>query len=305
MNAQTIGRIKRQKLYYVLILPGLLYFLVFHYGPMYGIIIAFKDIAPFDGLKGIMTADWVGLKHFRNFIDSYYFGNIMVNTLTISFYRLLFGFPAPIALALLINEVRHTLFKRTVQTVSYLPHFISMVVLAGLATTLLSTDGGFVNGMLQKLGVEPVMFLSDQRFFRSVLVGSGIWKEVGWSSIIYLAAIAGVDQQLYEAARVDGAGKLRQIWHITLPGIRNIVVIMFILAIGHVMDAGFEQIFLLYSPPVYGVADIIDTYVYRKGLVEVQYSFAAAVGLFKSVVAAALVLGTNYVAKKFGQEGIW
>ncbi|WP_235886216.1 ABC transporter permease [Paenibacillus cymbidii] len=300
-----MSRIKRQKLYYFLLVPGLLYFLIFHYGPMYGIIIAFKDIAPFDGLKGIFSAEWVGLKHFRNFTESYYFTNIMVNTLTISGYRLLFGFPAPIILALLINEVRVVAFKRTVQTISYLPHFISMVVLAGLVTTLLSTDGGFVNGVLQKLGFEPVLFLSDTRFFRSVLVGSGIWKEMGWSSIIYLAAIAGVDQQLYEAAKVDGAGKLKQIWHITLPGISPIVVIMFILAIGHVMDAGFEQIFLLYSPPVYGVADIIDTYVYRKGLVEVQYSFAAAVGLFKSVIAAVLVLGTNYLARKFGQEGIW
>lgn len=305
MSAQTLSRIKRQKLYYFLLVPGLLYFLIFHYGPMYGIIIAFKDIAPFDGMKGIFSAEWVGLKHFRNFTESYYFTNIMVNTLTISFYRLLFGFPTPILLALLINEVRHVAFKRTVQTISYLPHFISMVVLAGLVTTLLSTDGGFVNGVLQKLGFGPVMFLSDTRFFRSVLVGSGIWKEMGWSSIIYLAAIAGVDQQLYEAAKVDGAGKLKQIWHITLPGISPIVIIMFILAIGHVMDAGFEQIFLLYSPPVYGVADIIDTYVYRKGLVEVQYSFAAAVGLFKSVIAAGLVLGTNYLARKFGQEGIW
>jgi len=305
VSAQTLSRIKRQKLYYFLLVPGLLYFLIFHYGPMYGIIIAFKDIAPFDGLKGIFSAEWVGLKHFRNFTESYYFTNIMVNTLTISCYRLLFGFPAPIILALLINEVRVVAFKRTVQTISYLPHFISMVVLAGLVTTLLSTDGGFVNSVLQKLGFEPVLFLSDTRFFRSVLVGSGIWKEMGWSSIIYLAAIAGVDQQLYEAAKVDGAGKLKQIWHITLPGISPIVVIMFILAVGHVMDAGFEQIFLLYSPPVYGVADIIDTYVYRKGLVEVQYSFAAAVGLFKSVIAAVLVLGTNYLARKFGQEGIW
>lgn len=296
---------KKHKLYYVLIIPGLLYFVVFHYVPIYGVIIAFKDIAPFEGLHGIFTSEWVGLRHFKNFIHSYYFWDIIENTLTISFYRLLFGFPAPILLALLLNEVRHTVFKRTVQTISYLPHFLSMVVVAGLVTVFLSTDGGFVNGVLRQFGIEPIMFLGDTRYFRSVLVVSGIWKEVGWSSIIYLAAIAGVDAQLYEAARVDGAGKLRQVWHITLPGIRHIIVILFILSIGNVMDGGFEQIFLLYSPPVYEVADIIDTYVYRKGLVEIQYSFAAAVGLFKSVIALALIVTANYLAKKFDQEGIW
>jgi putative aldouronate transport system permease protein len=305
MQAQTVNAIKRHKLYYLLILPGVLYFLVFHYVPMYGITIAFKDIAPFEGLKGIFTAEWVGLRHFKNFASSYYFWDIIGNTLTISVYRLVFGFPAPIILALLINEARHVMFKRTVQTISYLPHFISMVVLAGLTTTLLSTDGGFINGLLQKLGFEPVAFLTDTNMFRPVLVISAIWKEVGWSSIIYLAAIAGVDPQLYEAAKVDGASRLRHIRHITIPGISHIIVILFILQIGHIMDAGFEQVFLLYSPPVYDVADIIDTYVYRKGLVEVQYSFAAAVGLFKSVIAVILVVGANYLAKKIDQEGIW
>lgn len=305
MRAQTFRSIKKHKLYYLLIIPGILYFLVFHYVPMYGVIIAFKDIAPFEGLKGIFSAEWVGFTHFRNFMSSYYFWDIIGNTLTISLYRLIFGFPAPIILALLINEVRHVAFKRTVQTISYMPHFISMVVLAGLVTTLLSTDGGFVNGLLQKLGLEPIAFLTDTHYFRPVLVVSAIWKEVGWSSIIYLAAIAGVDPQLYEAARVDGAGRFRQIWHITLPGISHMIVILLILQIGHIMDAGFEQVFLLYSPPVYDVADIIDTYVYRKGLVEVQYSFAAAVGLFKAVIAVILVVGANYLAKKIDQEGIW
>jgi putative aldouronate transport system permease protein len=272
---------------------------------MYGLTIAFKNVSPFDGLRGILSAEWVGLRHFENFVNSYYFWNILRNTLLISLYRLLFGFPLPIILAILFNEVRNVIFKRTVQTISYLPHFISMVVLCGLVTTLLSTDGGFVNGLLVKLGFEPIMFLSDTRYFRSVIVASGIWKEVGWNSIIYLAAIAGIDPQLYEAATVDGANKFQQIRHITLPGITFIAVIMLILNIGHIMDAGFEQIFLLYSPAVYEVADIIDTYVYRKGLVEVQYSYAAAVGMFKSVIALILVLGSNYIAKKFGQEGIW
>ncbi|MBO9599085.1 MAG: sugar ABC transporter permease [Cohnella sp.] len=296
---------RSHQLYYLLILPGLLYFIVFHYAPMYGVIIAFKDISPFDGLAGMLSSRWVGFQHFRTFFDSYYFWDIIGNTLTISFYRLLFGFPAPILLALLMNEVTHTYFKRVVQTISYLPHFISMVVLAGLTTTLLSVDSGIVNSVLGKLGFEPIFFLADAKYFRSVLVVSGIWKEIGWGSIIYLAAIAGVDQQLYEAAKVDGASRLRQMWHITLPGIRPIAIILLILQIGHVMDAGFEQIFLLYSPPVYQVSDIIDTYVYREGLVDVKYSFASAVGLFKAVIALVLVAGANMLAKRFGQDGIW
>ncbi|WP_235886382.1 ABC transporter permease [Paenibacillus cymbidii] len=305
MLAQTINKMRSHQLYYLLILPGLLYFIVFHYAPMYGVIIAFKDASPFDGLAGMLSSRWVGFQHFRTFFDSYYFWDIIGNTLTISFYRLLFGFPAPILLALLMNEVTHTYFKRVVQTISYLPHFISMVVLAGLTTTLLSVDSGIVNSVLAKLGFEPIFFLADAKYFRSVLVVSGIWKEIGWGSIIYLAAIAGIDQQLYEAAKVDGASRLRQMWHITLPGIRPIAIILLILQIGHVMDAGFEQIFLLYSPPVYQVSDIIDTYVYREGLVDVKYSFASAVGLFKAAIALVLVAGANMLAKRFGQDGIW
>lgn len=305
MGPQTVSLIRKHKLHYLLVLPGILYFVVFHYVPIYGIIIAFKEIAPFEGLHGIFSSEWVGLKHFRDFVHSYYFWNIMRNTLLISLYRIVLGFPAPIVLALLINEVRSRAFKRTVQTISYLPHFLSMVLLAGLVTAMLNTDGGFVNGFLQKLGFEPVPFLTDNRYFRSVLVLSGIWKEIGWGTIVYLAAIAGVDEQLYEAAKMDGASRVRQIWHITLPGISYIMVILFILSIGHILDAGFEQVYLLYSPPVYQVADIIDTYVYRKGLVEVSYSFAAAVSLFKSVIGVILILGTNYIAKKLDQEGIW
>lgn len=303
--SKVLGKIKRDKLYYYLIAPGILYFLIFHYVPIYGIIVAFKDVSPFDGLKGIFESSWVGFKHFKVFIDSYYFWNVLENTIVISFYRILFGFPAPIILALLINEIGSTVFKRVVQTVSYLPHFISMVILAGFVSVLLSVDGGLVNSILQQFGHESQMFLADPAYFRSIIVGSYIWKEVGWNSILYLAAIAGVDPQLYEAAKMDGANRFRQMWNITLPGILPIIVILLILQIGSVMDAGFEQIFLLYSPPVYAVSDIIDTYVYRKGLEEIQYSFAAAVGLFKSVIALVLIIGANKVAKKLGQEGIW
>ncbi|WP_135554047.1 ABC transporter permease [Paenibacillus cymbidii] len=303
-NRHFVG-MRKYRLHYLLLLPGVAYFLIFHYVPLYGIVIAFKDVTPFDGIRGIFASDWVGLKHFRNFVSSYYFWDILKNTLAISFYRLLFGFPAPIALALLLNEVRSVWFKRSVQTIAYLPHFISMVIVASLMTTLLTTDGGLVNALLHKLGVEPINFLGDKHYFRSVLVASGIWKDIGWSSIIYLAAIAGIDPQLYEAATVDGAGKWKQVWHITLPGILFIVVIMLIFSIGGMLNAGFEQIMLLYSPPVYEVSDIIDTYVYRRGLIEMQYSFAAAVGVFKSFIALFLLLGANYVAKKLEQDGIW
>ncbi|RED52774.1 ABC transporter permease [Cohnella phaseoli] len=305
MRRSIPSLIHRYKLYYFLIAPGIIYYLIFHYIPLYGVVIAFKDVSPFDGVKEILTSEWVGLKHFRNFTNSYYFWDIMRNTLLISLYRLIFGFPAPILLAILLNEAKNILFQRVVQTVSYLPHFISMVIVAGLLTTFLTTDGGIVNTLLQQMGLKQIFFLGDANYFRSVLVISGIWKEVGWGTIIYLAAIAGIDAHLYEAAKLDGAGRMRQIWHVTLPGMSFIITLLLILSIGGLLDAGFEQIFLLYSPSVFKVADIIDTYVYRKGLVDLQYSYAAAVNLFKSLIAVILLLGANYLAKKYKQEGIW
>ncbi len=305
MRRSIPSLIHRYRLYYFLIAPGIIYYLIFHYIPLYGVVIAFKDVSPFDGVKEILTSEWVGLKHFRNFTNSYYFWDIMRNTLLISLYRLIFGFPAPILLAILLNEAKNILFQRILQTVSYLPHFISMVIVAGLLTTFLTTDGGIVNTLLQQMGLKQIFFLGDANYFRSVLVISGIWKEVGWGTIIYLAAIAGIDAHLYEAAKLDGAGRMRQIWHVTLPGMSFIITLLLILSIGGLLDAGFEQIFLLYSPSVFKVADIIDTYVYRKGLVDLQYSYAAAVNLFKSLIAVILLLGANYLAKKYKQEGIW
>ncbi|MDF2959535.1 MAG: sugar transporter permease [Paenibacillus sp.] len=297
--------IRLHKFYYLLILPGVLYFLIFDYIPMAGISIAFKDISPFDGIEGIINGPWVGLKHFGRFLDSVYFWNVLGNTLLISLYKLFFGFPAPIALALLLNEVKNKLFKKTVQTISYLPHFLSMVIISGLVMNILSTDGGLVNEIVRAFGKEPIHFLGSNDYFRTVLVSSHIWHQVGWGSILYLAALTGIDPQLYEASRIDGAGKWRQVWHITLPGITHVIVILFIFNVGGLLNAGFEQIFLLYSPPVYETADIIDTFVYRQGLVQFQYSFATAVGLFKSVLAAILIVGTNYLSKRLGQEGIW
>ena len=292
-------------MYYLLLLPGLLYLIIFHYIPMFGIIISFKDYQPFMGVKGMFTSEWVGLKHFQKFFNSYYFWDILGNTLSISLLKFIFGFPAPIIFALLLNEVRNKKFMKTVQTISYLPHFLSWVVVSGLLVTLLSTDNGLINIIREAFGKESIMFLGDPRYFRQVLVVSDIWKGIGWGSIVYLAAISGVDQEMYEAEYIDGANRWRRIWHITLPSISHIVVIMLIFSVGGLLNAGFEQIFLLYSPSVYSVADIIDTFVYREGLQSNNYSYATAVGLFKSLVSMFLLLLTNFIANRLDQEGIW
>jgi putative aldouronate transport system permease protein len=296
---------RKNYLYYLLMLPGLLYFLIFHYLPMIGIIIAFKDITPFSGLDGILHNPFVGFIHFQNFFKSYFFRNVMANTLIISSLKLLTGFPAPIILALLINEVRHTFYKRFVQTISYIPHFLSMVIVAGLTLSMLSTEGGLLNILLKVLGREPHLFLGDPFYFRWILVIASLWQGVGWGTILYLAAMAGIDPQLYEAAMLDGANKWHQVWAVTLPGISHVIIILGIFAIGGLLNAGFEQILLLYSPSVYGVSDIIDTYVYRNGLIGMQYSYATAVGLFRSVLALIMLLGANWLAHRMGEQGIW
>lgn len=297
--------LKKYKMYYLLLLPGLLFLIIFHYIPLFGVVIAFKDYHPFMGVEGIFTSEWVGFKHFKKFFNSYYFGDVLGNTLAISLLKFVFGFPAPIILALLLNEVRNEKYKKTVQTISYLPHFLSWVVVSGLLVTVLSVDGGLLNELRKALGLEPIMYLGNPKYFRTILVVSDIWKGVGWGSIIYLAAITGVDPQLHEAAIIDGANKWVRIRHITLPSISNIIVIMMIMRVGGLLNAGFEQIFLLYSPAVYDVADIIDTFVYREGLISNNYSYSTAVGLFKSLISMALLLTTNFIAKKLDQEGIW
>lgn len=297
--------LRKHHLYYLLALPGLLYFLIFHYLPIYGIVIAFKDISAFSSVADVITKPFVGFKWFRQLFESYYFWQILRNTVWISFLKLVTVFPAAIALALLINEVRFTRLKRTIQTVCYIPHFFSMVVVAGIVTSLLTTEGGLINQLIVLLGGEQTMFLGDLRKFRGVLVFATLWQEVGWGTILYLAAISNIDPQLYEAAVIDGAGKARQTWHITVPGITFVIVLLLILQVGKLLDAGFEQILLLYSPPVYEVADILDTYVYRSGILGLKYSFAAAVGLFKTIIAVALLLGTNLAVKRLGHTGLW
>jgi putative aldouronate transport system permease protein len=304
-DRQLMRRIWAYRFYYLLALPGILYFLIFHYIPMIGIVIAFKNVSPFGGVQGIIDAPWVGFLHFERFFQSIFFWNVLQNTLVISGLKILFGFPAPILFALMLNEVFHTRFKRLVQTISYLPHFISWVVVTGLISALFATSGGLVTEFLNNMTGNRWSFLTNPDYFVWMLVGSHVWKTVGWSSIIYLAAMSSIDPHLYEAATIDGANRFQMAWHITIPSIAFVIAILFIFDIGSLLDAGFEQILLLYSPAVYGVSDIIDTYVYREGLLGLKYSFAAAVGLFKGVMSLFLILLANGLARRLGQTGIW
>ncbi|SFM17721.1 carbohydrate ABC transporter membrane protein 1, CUT1 family (TC 3.A.1.1.-) [Paenibacillus sp. 1_12] len=286
---------------YVLAVPGILYFIIFKYIPMWGILLSFQDYSPFLGFSG---SEWVGLKHFNNLFHYEHFWRLMKNTLLISFYQLVFFFPVPIIFALLLNEIRKLFFKRIVQTVIYLPHFISWVVIASMTYVLLS-GGGVVNHLIQEAGGQTVNFLSAPDMFRTLIVSQDIWKEAGWGTIIYLAALAGVDPMLYEAAVVDGANRWQQLRHITLPTIRSTIIILFLLRLGHILDVGFEQIFLMLNNLVLNVGDVFETFVYSKGLIGGQFSFATATGLFKSVISLIILAVANWLTKKFGEEGIY
>ena len=291
---------------HLMILPGLAFFLLFKYVPMYGIIIAFKNYkGAGGGYAGIASAPWIGLKNFEVFFKSMYCGRVFGNTLYISLLRLIFSFPAPILLALLINEIRKNWFKRTVQTITYMPYFLSWVVVAGLLNTLLSPDMGAVNVLIKMFGGSPVYFLTSKVWFRPILVVSEIWKNIGYGSIVYLAAITGIDQEQYEAARVDGATKMQQIFHITLPEISEIIAIMLILQIGRMFDDNFDQIYNLYSPAVYEVSDVFETYVYRNGIQNSKFSYSAAVGLVKSVLVLVMIVFSNRASKRLGAQGLF
>lgn len=298
----SLSYLKKHRVLYLMLLPGIAYYVIFHYIPMYGVTIAFKE---FNIMKGIMGSKWVGLEHFRYLFSLDKFSEIFANTLIISLQRLVFGFPAPIIMSLLLNEVSQLKLKKAIQTSIYLPHFISWVILGGILINLLSIDNGLFNQIRIFFGKEPLGYLTSEKYFRGTLVFSMIWKEYGWGTIIYIAALAGVDPNLYEAAVIDGCSRLRLVWHITLPAIRSTIVVMLILRLGQLMQAGFEQIFILYHPGVYRVADIIDTYVYRIGLGQGRFSLATAVGLFKSVINMALLITANRLARRFGEQGIY
>ena len=286
----------------ILFIPAIIYYLVFHYAPLYGIQIAFKD---YIFRKGIWNSPWVGFKNFENLFKIESFKQVFRNTLIISFYKLIFSFPAPIIFAVLISEIRFSKFKKAVQTISYLPHFVSWVVLGGLFMQILSPSTGPVNTFLGALGIKPIYFLADAKWFRSILVITSLWKGIGWGSIIYLAAITGINPELYEAAIIDGAGRIKKIIHITIPSITPVITIMFIFAVGGIINDDFDQVFNLYNPAVYKVADVISTYIYRVGLIDMKYSFSAAVGLFKNIIAFILIFTTNSITKHINDYGIW
>lgn len=283
-------------------MPAILYYVIFHYIPMYGMIIAFKD---YRFSAGIWNSPWVGFSTFQHLMSLESFWQVFRNTIILSLYKLIFGFPAPIALAILFNEIRVAVFKRIVQTLSYLPHFLSWVVIAGLFIQFLSPSVGPFNIILKSLGFDPIYFLGSTVWFRFTLVVTDIWKEIGWGTIIYLAALTGINPELYEAAEVDGSNRFQNMIHITLPSLTPVITIMFIFAVGRIVNDDFDQIFNLYNPAVYEVGDVLSTYTYRRGLVELDYSFAAAVGLLKNVVAFVMIVGTNAVSKRINEYGLW
>jgi putative aldouronate transport system permease protein len=286
---------------WVIALPAVLHFLIFRYVPLLGNVIAFQD---YDLFKGIFHSPWVGFKYFEQLFQYPDFPRVLKNTLLLSFYRLVWGFPAPIILALLLNEIRKIIFMRTVQTMIYLPHFLSWVIVGGIFIQLLSIHG-IINDAIAAVGLERIDFLNDSRFFRSILVISGTWKEVGYGTIIYLAAIVGVNPNLYEAAEVDGAGRWRQMWHVTLPAITPAIVVLLLLRLGHMLESNAEEVLMYWNPLVRDVGDVIDTYVYQVGLLGAQFSYTTAIGIFKSVVGVILVFGMNRLAKLITGESIY
>ncbi len=297
-----LGNLSQYKEYYIMLVPGILFFLVFCYGPMYGLIIAFQDYYP---LKGIEGSAFVGLKHFKSLFSNPFFLSVLKNTLIISLYKLLICFPAPIFLCLVLNEIKNVRFKKVAQSISYLPHFVSWVVVSGIIIEFLSPSRGPINILLQNLGFAPIFFVGNAKYFRGVLVLSDMWKSIGWGSIVYLAAVTSVDPALYEAAEMDGAGRIQRILHITLPALAPIVTVMLIMESGKILNDSFEQVYNFLSPTTYGVGDVISTFVYRMGIQNMQYSFTTAVDLFKNIISFMLVMLTNYIARKTNDYALW
>jgi putative aldouronate transport system permease protein len=301
LKYRALRDLRINKYVYLMLLPVVAYYFVFYYIPMYGLQIAFKDFSP--GL-GMFKSPWVGFKYFTDFFDSFYFWRLLRNTLLISFYELLFAFPASIILALLLNEIRSVMFKRAIQTITYMPHFISIVVISGMMVDFLARDG-LINNVLAWFGVEPIAFLRESGWFRSIYIGSGIWQNIGWGSIIYLSAMSSLDPSLYEAAKVDGASRWKQTLHITLPGILPTMVILLILQIGSFMAVGTDKILLLYNSSTYETADVIGTFVYRKGILEADFSYSAAIGLFNSIINFTLLVLANAISRKTTDAKLW
>ena len=292
----------RHRWFYLLMMPSLLYFLIFKYAPIWNAQIAFKDFKP---LLGVTGSPWVGFQHFETFINSFYFDQLIMNTVIFSGAKLLLGLPIAVILAIALHETWFTRYRTLVQTVVYLPHFLSWVIMFGVLLMLLSPGSGLINNIIKALGGEPIAFLISPQWFRPVVILSDIWKETGWSTIIYLAALLSISPELYEAAIVDGASHWRRIWHISIPGIMPVIVLVTLLRLGHILDAGFNQVFMLYSVPVYSVGDIIDTWVYRQGILQFQFSLATAVGLFKGLIGLMLILAANKVARHVAHQSLF
>jgi putative aldouronate transport system permease protein len=299
---KALRYLNKKKYLYILLLPCVVYFFIFNYIPMYGIIIAFKD---FNFAKGIIHSPWIGFENFKYMFGLSDFYQVFWNSFYLGILRMVFGFPLPIILALLLNEIRNITYQRITQTVIYLPHFISWVVIGGILVNFLSPSWGIVNIFLKQLGIEPVFFLADNNYFRPLVILSSIWKESGWGSIIYLAAITGINTELYEAASIDGASRMQKIRNITIPGIKSTIVVLLILRLGQIMGNGFEQIFVLQNPMNLQVSEVFETYAYRVGILGGRFSFGTTVGLFTSVIGLIFLLGSNKIAKLLKEEGIW
>jgi putative aldouronate transport system permease protein len=298
----TFKLIKKNWDLYLLIAPVTIYFIIFKYLPMYGVQIAFKNFIP---KRGIWDSPWVGLKHFLRFFNSFNFEQLMTNTLGISLYSLIVGFPIPILLALMMNEVKNRYFKKTVQTMTYIPHFLSTVVLIGMVTAFLSPSNGVINKFIVAFGGKPIYFMAEAAWFKSLYVFSGVWQSAGWGSIVYMAALAGIDVELYEAAIMDGASKLQRLMHITIPCLLPTATVLLILDVGRIMNVGFEKVFLMQNSLNMSSSDVISTYVYRVGLLGSDFSFSSAVDLFNSVINFILLVLVNQLSKKFGETSLW
>lgn len=305
MNKDRLNLIKKDlklnRTIYFLAIPMIVYYILFSYIPMYGAVIAFQNYKP---TLGILGSEWVGFEHFQTFFHNHFFWRLIRNTVLLSIYDILFSFPAPILLALLLNEIRHTAYKRIVQTVSYIPHFISLVVICGMIKDFTSVDGIF-NDLRALLGLQRVNMLQESSFFRFIYTTSGIWSGIGWGSIIYLSALTAINQELYEAAEIDGAGRFKQALYVTLPGIASTVIIMLIIKIGSVMSIGADKVLLLYNSSTYETADIISTYVYRLGIAGGKFSYTTAVGLFNTVINLILVTSANKISRKHSEYSLW
>ena len=297
-----LNKITRNYELYLILLPGIVYYVVFHYLPMYGVTLAFKD---FRASLGILGSPWVGLRHFHRFFDSFQFWTLIRNTIGISVYQLLVGFPVPILLALMLNEVRHLRFKKVVQTVTYAPHFISTVVMVGMLVVFLSPSGGMINVLIKALGGRPINFLAESHLFKTIFVVSGVWQSAGFASIIYVSVLASIDPELHEAATIDGATRVQRIWHINVPGLTPTIVILLILNVGRIMSVGFEKVFLMQNPLNLVSSEVISTYVYKVGILGGEFSFSTAVGFFNSVINLILLVTVNRVAKTVSATSLW